>query len=339
MTAGGVDRERAPLVSVVIPAYNCALYVAEAVESALGQTFEPHEVIVVDDGSTDGTRAALAAYETRIRYVHQANQGAAAARNRGLLEARGDLIAFLDADDVWLPEKLEWQVRAMAALPDCGLVYTDGLAIGIRGAPSGTLVSRRARTWIDEHGTAWPHLACGDLTPVLWFENCICSSSSVMVRRRCLDETGGFDPALVIAEDYDVWIKIGLRHPIAMVDRDLFRYRWREGSLLGPASERDLRCREGALAVIERHLAAAPGTLLPLIDRHMARDYWYCARSQFENDRFSEARPMFRGSLRHDPWFLPPVAFLAASLLGRPIVHAARGAWSGVRNLWRRPAA
>lgn len=336
MTPSGMDRGRAPLVSVVMPAYNCAAYIAEALESVLGQTLPPHEVIVVDDGSTDNTRAALEPYATRIRYLHQANQGASAARNSALAVASGELIAFLDADDVWLPEKLQRQVQAMVAMPECGLVYTDGRAMGIPGAPVDTLISPRSRAWIDQHGTTTPQLAYGDLSPVLWLENCICSSSSVMVRRRCMEEVGGFDTTLRIAEDYDAWLQIGLRHPLAMVDRDLFRYRWRADSLSGTVSEREMRSLEAALVVIERHLESAPSALRPVIHHSLSRDYQTAARSHFKKNRFSEARPLFRASLRHDPGYLTSAAFLVAALLGRPFVRAARQVWSPIQaTYWK----
>jgi glycosyltransferase involved in cell wall biosynthesis len=112
-----------PTVSVIIPTYNSAALVTAAVQSALAQTLPPAEVIVVDDGSIDDTRQRLSTY--RARYLHQLNQGVAAARNHGLREASGDFIAFLDADDVWHPRKLELQIAAIAANPDLVLLGTS----------------------------------------------------------------------------------------------------------------------------------------------------------------------------------------------------------------------
>src|SRR5208283_2367398 len=102
-----------PLVSVVIPTYNCGRYICETVESALGQTYSPVEIIVVDDGSTDDTRERLTTYGDRVRYIYQQNTGPAVARNRGVQDAQGDWIAFLDADDLWLPYRLELQVELL----------------------------------------------------------------------------------------------------------------------------------------------------------------------------------------------------------------------------------
>src|SRR5438874_1624069 len=114
-----------PLVSVVIPTYNSAHYIGEAVQSVLAQTYTNFEVIVVDDGSTDDTRERLESVAGRIRYLYQPNGGVSKARNRGIQEARGELIAFLDGDDEWLPEKLAKQLAYMRANPSSPLVHAD----------------------------------------------------------------------------------------------------------------------------------------------------------------------------------------------------------------------
>src|SRR5262245_26303833 len=133
------------LVSVVIPSYNRAYCITKSVDSALGQTHTNVEVLIVDDGSKDNTAEVVEkAYgsEPRVRYLRQENQGVAAARNYGLREARGDFIALLDSDDLWLPWKLEAQLRCLAKLPEAGMVWTDMDAIN----PEGQIVSRRYLT-------------------------------------------------------------------------------------------------------------------------------------------------------------------------------------------------
>src|SRR5512143_4014499 len=118
-----------PLVSVVMPVYNGARYLRQALESALNQTYRPLEIIVVDDGSTDETSAILAEFGSRIRAIRQKNPGSAAARNAALQAAHGEIIAFLDADDLWLPQKLEVQVAYLRAHPDVELVATRWLTL------------------------------------------------------------------------------------------------------------------------------------------------------------------------------------------------------------------
>src|SRR3954470_1810603 len=110
-------------VSVIIPTYNYARYLPQAIDSALGQTHAPLEVIVVDDGSTDDTPRVLEAYASRIRVIRQANQGAGAARNAGIAAARGEYVAFLDSDDLWRRDKLELQLARFREEPDLGLVH------------------------------------------------------------------------------------------------------------------------------------------------------------------------------------------------------------------------
>jgi glycosyltransferase involved in cell wall biosynthesis len=128
-------------ISVVIPTYNSAAYLPAAIDSAFNQTLPPFEIVVIDDGSIDNTVEVLKPYEVRIRYIFQENKGPAAARNRGIAEANGDLIAFLDSDDVWLPEKLELQVPVLTENPKIGLVHSDFFLLDMK---TGTeLPSRR----------------------------------------------------------------------------------------------------------------------------------------------------------------------------------------------------
>ncbi|WP_143438568.1 glycosyltransferase family A protein, partial [Hydrocoleum sp. CS-953] len=122
-----------PRVSVIIPVYNCDRYISQAIESILAQTYQSYEIIVIDDGSTDNTRLALQPYIEKIRYVYQENQGVSAARNHGIDLARGELIAFLDADDFFLPDKLTAQVGVFDAQPNLGIVHSGWRRVNQQG--------------------------------------------------------------------------------------------------------------------------------------------------------------------------------------------------------------
>jgi len=317
-------RSASSLVSVVVPAYNCAPYIVEALESVYRQTYDRWEIIVVDDGSTDDTHATLTPHMGKIRYLHQENHGVSAARNTALNLARGDLIAFLDADDIWLPELLELQVRVMQRSPECALVFTDGKTFTGNGVTRETVLSRRLDAWLDAYGTDDPLIAKGWMLREFLFANMIPSPSCVMVRRKCMDEVGGFDEQFVIAEDYDLWLRIARHHPVAVVRRPLFMYRLRDDSASGPAKERLQRWTEGRLRVMEKQLPLAPTHLRTSLRAHMAQLYWECARHYFDLDQFHDSRKMLVGCLRHNKTFLPAMMFLLASALGQPSIDRMR---------------
>ena len=233
MTNRHEERESpAPLVSVVIPCYNHARYLGEALESTLAQTVHPIEVIVVDDGSTDDTAAVTARYPS-VRYVHQANQGLSAARNTGLHLSRGAHIVFLDADDRLLPEALGAGLRAFEAAPDSAFVYgtfrwTDGES-EVTGQPE-----------VSELGPD-PYLA-------MLRRNYISMHATVMYRRGSLAAIGGFATDLRACEDYDVFLRLTRCHPIHRHDEVVAEYRQHDTNMSGDLA----LMAETALAALRR---------------------------------------------------------------------------------------
>lgn len=197
--------QQSPFVSVVIPTYNRGWILREAVDSVLAQEYPAYEVIVVDDGSTDDTSSILRDYGNRIRVVRQENRGVSTARNRGVCEATGNLIAFLDSDDLWLPGKLETQV-------DFFRTHTE------------VLICQTEETWVRNGRRVNPKnrhkKPSGDIfEPSL--ELCLVSPSAVMLRRELFEEMGGFDETLPACEDYDLWLRIGYRYPVHLIDTPL----------------------------------------------------------------------------------------------------------------------
>jgi glycosyltransferase involved in cell wall biosynthesis len=198
-------------VSAVVPVRNGSAYVAEAIESILGQTRPPIECLVIDDGSTDGTGELVRRFGREVKYVRQTHAGVSSARNHGAALAHGALVAFLDHDDVWLPTKLERQLHALAAseatIALCGVAVVDE-----RGAVRGTIGLRPRDDLI---------------TGMLMFdgtETVSCSSTGLIQRDQLL-KIGGFDPALSVSADWDLLLRMALAGPIAYIDEPLVRYR------------------------------------------------------------------------------------------------------------------
>jgi glycosyltransferase involved in cell wall biosynthesis len=204
-------------VSVVIPAYNSAAFLAEALDSVLGQTRAIGEVVVVDDGSTDQTPAVAASYESAgVRYVRQQNNGPSEARNTGIRETSGDLVAFLDADDIWLPDKVEKQVGYLEAHPEVDLVSGDLWFWRVDAN-----VRRLMKTGF-RHGSNPKHEVA--------VRNVVGNTSAVMVRRVALEAVGGFDPALRYGEDWDLWIRLVERSGVGFLHQPVIVYRWHSDS-------------------------------------------------------------------------------------------------------------
>jgi glycosyltransferase involved in cell wall biosynthesis len=225
VTVQGKLRNVQPLVSVIIPVYNGAEFVVEAIESAARQTYRNLEIIVVDDGSTDGTLKLLQHYagkEPRLRILNQANGGVASARNHAIAEAAGELIAPLDADDLWLPDKIERQVKCLlAAGEDTGFVYSWW-------------------AWIDEAGMVLDRsprwTIAGNKLEELILINFTGNASVPLFRKRCLLEAGGYNSELAAAnaggcEDWEVVLRVAARHRIGVVEDVLLGYRRRPGSM------------------------------------------------------------------------------------------------------------
>ena len=243
--------DRSNLVSVIIPTYNREHCIAQAIESALGQTHRNVEIIVIDDGSTDGTATRIEKRyqgDDRVNYIHQPNGGVSAARNRGLRAATGAYIALLDSDDVWKPWKIELQLRCLRHFPAAGMIWTDMEAVD----PEGRLVeARHLRTmykasyrWfpspmalfdqsepleplcpVNTPGAPAARVYCGDISSQMVMGNLV-HTSTVMLRRQRLEAVGGFDEALGrTGEDFDFHLRTCQAGPVAFADIASIKYR------------------------------------------------------------------------------------------------------------------
>ena len=234
------------LVSVVIPTYNRAQIIGRAIESVLAQTYNRVEVVVVDDGSADGTREIVDSYGPGVTYVRQTNAGVSAARNCGLRQARGEFIAFLDSDDVWQSWKIEAQTAALARCPSAGVVWTDMTAVD---ADDRVMDARYLRTMYSAYAsvnieTRMPQVASlgaltsfapadyssaavreGDLFSAILLGNLI-HTSTVLFRRSWCERTGGFDESFARAgEDYEFYIRLCSAGPAVFIDVPSIFYR------------------------------------------------------------------------------------------------------------------
>jgi glycosyltransferase involved in cell wall biosynthesis len=265
-------------VSVVVPTFNYGHFLAGALQSALDQTFLDLEVLVVDDGSTDDTPAVITPFlaDVRIRYFRQANQGPAAARNFGIEQARGSLVAFLDADDRWLPSKLAKQVPLFAAQPELGLVYCRRRCIDADG-------------WPLEHRQ--PVMHRGLVLAQLFRDNFVCFSSAVF-RREALLAVGGFDQAVEHSEDYDLLLRVTRRYPVDYVDEPLVVYRTGHGNL---SSQSEKRFR-AVCGIMQRFLDDGGRDLLPagLVRQAWAETYCHWADARRHATRKNAASMYLR---------------------------------------------
>lgn len=205
-------------VSVIIPAYNAAETLRDAIDSVLAQTYPAYEIIVVDDGSRDATAELAQAYREPVRLIRQTNAGPAAARNAGIAAASGELIAFLDADDVWLPSKLGSQVAFLASHPHYAFVFT-AWHVWPPDRPIEKDLARESDVSIalDEEESGWLYSRLLD--------DCLVFTSTVLARRELIDRVGLFDESLKRGQDYDYWLRASRLTPIAKLKEPLALYR------------------------------------------------------------------------------------------------------------------
>jgi glycosyltransferase involved in cell wall biosynthesis len=288
-------------VSVVIPSYNSARFVPQAIESAEAQSVTPHEIIVVDDGSTDDTTSVLSAFGSRIRVVSRRNGGLPAARNSGSAVATGSWLAYLDADDTWLPTKLERQLE-VGRDPRVALVYTDRLNVGARGE----LPERQS----DVH-----RMYSGDIFVDLLLLGNRITASSAMVRRDVYAALGGFAEHLRAAEDWDLWIRLAETHRVGVVEEPLTCYTFHAGMMSGDPD----RMRIARRQVVTRGLETARGTALPqslrrqILSAMAKTNAWDASRKRAHRIALGEYAAAFRAQ----PWDVDLYKEFARYVLGR----------------------
>jgi glycosyltransferase involved in cell wall biosynthesis len=261
-----------PKVSVVIPAYNAMAYLPTTLETVFQQTFTDFEVVIVNDGSSDNIIEWVSSLtDPRIRLITQENQGLTGAHNTGIIQAQGEYIAFLDADDLWEPSKLEKQVSCLDKNPEVGLVDTWVLLIDEKGISTGTVIKTNAEGNVWQQIIQCPTVVCG---------------SSPLVRSACFQEVGLFDPELGSSSaDWDMWIRVASRYAFALIKEPLTLYRQHRSSM----SKNCEKMFQHNQSVIEKTFKTVPPELQHLKQRAYALVYLYLAWRALDNRNYKEA--------------------------------------------------
>jgi glycosyltransferase involved in cell wall biosynthesis len=247
-----------PRVSVLVPAYNRAGYLLEAVNSAVNQTFRDLEVVIVDDGSTDDTPQVVRGIDDpRVHYLHQENRGVSAALNTASRAARGEYLALLGSDDVWLPNLLEELVPVLDTDADLGLVYARARGMDAQGRPLPQILGA-------------PEKFPGEPLKSLLYGDCVCGLAAVF-RRTCLERVGGWDQTMIGNEDWDLWIRMAEHFRFAYRDQILARYRMHPQSLTGGRSEAYRRIILDRIRLIENYYARADVPAEAMLVKSLAR--------------------------------------------------------------------
>ncbi|UBF27658.1 glycosyltransferase family 2 protein [Kovacikia minuta CCNUW1] len=292
-----MEKQASALVSVIIPCFNGAHFLTEAIDSVLAQNYPHYEVIIVDDGSTDATKEIALRYP-EVRYIYQENQGVSVARNRGHQESMGEYLLFLDYDDRLLPNALETNVKFFKSYPDCGCV------------------AGRYRV-IDANGNSL-HLALADQSEIFQLSGIVdyktlisghtlaCPSGS-MFQRHILDAVNGFDPFYRSGEDMDLYLRIARKLPIFCHDQIIFEYRRHDTNKSGDGQ----RAMKNCLGILERQWAYIEGNPEYEAAYKMGRKMWedffyktipYDVAGYIKRKKFGKASELFLLGLRHSPY-------------------------------------
>ena len=307
-----------PRVSVIVPAYNAAAYLPYAIESVIAQTYPSWEIVIVNDGSTDHTCAVVDSYRSKLgdklQYIDQPNGGMSAARNAGMRTARGEFIAMLDADDVWLPHRLARGIQVLDADPETGMVHAKVVRIDIHGSITGQLkveaqyLSGRIARHIY---TRRAHIVC----------------ATVIFRKSCLETAGCFDEAMQATEDRDLWFRIALRYKVAFIDEVLAHYRLSSTSV---TSNLD-RMLNGQLYFVAKHYKSGAATRLEYL-RALGNIHRELGDSLFRRGSVGESIGSYLRAVGYNPLSVPNVYMLFRAIMDplvRVCVSAARLSGAG----------
>ena len=297
------------LVSVIIPAYNSEEYIVDTIKSVLAQTYKQIEIIVIDDGSTDGTSNILKPYIHKIKYIKKENGGASSARNKGIVNSNGDYVAFLDADDLWRKNKIEKQMAIFKEFPDVGLVYCDSSTFDKEGVIHSSLSE------IVETPT-------GNVLEAMIVHNFL-NNSSIVVKRVCFDIAGLWNENLINGNDYDMWLRVASHYNFWFVDQVLVDTRYHSHGL---SSMTDLQC-ENSIRIQDdfvRSLEKSINVSDKIVHKGYSYKYLVWGQRLFYQEKYSEAKEKLLKSVRHNPGNFKAIIYLLKSFVPQSLI-----------NIWR----
>ena len=293
-----------------MPAFNAERYLGLAIDSILDQTYSSIEILIVDNASTDGTARVIKSYGDKVRYLRQDKKGPGAARNRGLEEARGEYIAFLDSDDLWLPDKTERQVKFLAEHPEFGVVYSQ-------------------YEYIDENGELYANKFARRCTQTGWvFEDLLrhelgLGIGTMMIRRSSLEKAGNFNEKLITAEDTDFFIRLAKYCQFGHIEGPVARYRSHQESLTkqqgvprGTFKSLDY--------LVERYPELHPSKS-SLMSYAYAVRHFTRGRGAFHKGDYRETRRQTLEAIKYRPLYLGAWPYLLGSFVPAKVIDLVRG--------------
>ena len=347
------------LVSIVIPTYNRAALIGGAIDSVLNQTYRNVEVIVVDDGSSDDTRAVVKRYDARVRYVYQPNAGVSAARNTGFANARGEFIGLLDSDDRFLPWKLDAQIRVLRQRPEAGMVWTDMTAVSETGE---VIATTFLRTFYDAHaaarvedvfqcagalGALWPAVPAavahapvyaGDIFSQMLLGNLVHTSTVLLTRAR-LRMAGGFDVSLTHSgEDYEFHLRTCSHGAVAFIDAPSLLYRWGAADQLTAPQLGIFRARNNLTTVL-RWLERGQGRIQlskTMVRARLAQAFGWVGETELEYGDRRKARTNLWKSFRYRPGLHRTAMLLCIALCPDGTLETARTVKHAIESVYER---
>lgn len=272
-----------PKVSVIIPTYNRQQLIGRAIRSVLNQTFQDFEIVVIDDGSTDGTKDFITAYKDKVKYFYQEHKGISTARNRGIVESKGEYVAFLDSDDEWVPEKLSIQVKILNENPRVGIVHNKLIILNERGERVGTKPKKDSGTNLQQlisEGGDFP-------------------TSSILTRSECFKKAGLFDESLPTMEDFEMWLRIAKHYDVyEFKDKCLAFSHWHEGQI----TKDRIKVFYGLVLLDKRILNEFSNIEERIIIKRMTKNQYILSRAYYDKGQYRLAFRNLVEAMTTNPW-------------------------------------